>query len=394
MTRRRLDEMLAAAQLAPMQLQQAQQQGANDAAVASQFANTLSAVPQIAGTLINFGKKEADEDAATAAKKAVAASVGTTGDYGTKEAAGPTEDGAPLMVTDKSRYAQTPGDIAKKAVDPLSSMATGSWNPFAADAANKAQAEAQLQIAGNVQANRDRAREIARQQAIDAQNADKTTAEIGATNASTAKSTADVGDLAAQAKAREIANAKAERDQAIGNTIAPVLAGRAKIDAVIAAHPEFDPGEIIGAFNTAKTKADITRADIGAKGAQTAQGYAAAEKDRAEAGKFAREPGGKPLAQDAQNTLAKAQTTMSGLARLAGMDADFVAGHPEAGQGIANVINKKLRTLGADDPQRSQLLGETMAQFLEWKQNVAGVRFSPELLEKEQQAFVSASDNP
>lgn len=164
MTARRIAELLAAANLAPAQLAQAQQQGANDAARTGQWAGLLKALPGAATTVLDAGTRQADKDAETAAAKAVADHLG---DVGTQEAGPPAPTGA-------VPYSDTPGQAAGKATDALGQIAKGEFDPFGikADAYARAQAKAQGQIAANIDTNRKTAQTTQRQQNQDAVAAD------------------------------------------------------------------------------------------------------------------------------------------------------------------------------------------------------------------------------
>lgn len=387
----RTAEILAQAGLADKDLARqqliAQRDAANAQAISSGITGSLSALTNVGLKGLDIYRQGVADVATTEAQRLQAAHKG---DVGTQMNPGAT--------TDKPYYAEGAGDVATNAVagdaelnpqkpsgflDSISSL-LGDKEAAAA----KARAIAATGIANDVAANR----KLASDQAHASTNAAAENA-LRTQQIDESKQRMDVEK--ANADKTNTALDKATRDEALRNAV---------IQAGPGASP-FSINKIVGidvpiadiqAMQDAVARGNAAGdAKIGFEKAQANQANAAATKDYAEArvaGKGKGEP--KPLAESAQVTMAKAKTTMNGLARLAGMDADFVAAHPDAGQGLANAINTRLRSVGKDDPQRSQLLGETMSQFLEWKQNVAGVRFSPELLAKEQEAFMSASDNP
>jgi hypothetical protein len=176
MTRRRLDELLAAGALAPTQLARAQQQGANEAATTSQWTGLIKQIPALAGTLIDTGKKAADEDAAVAEQKAITA----------------------------------------KQTDPLDDMVSGSWNPFAAGAADKAKADAEAKIEAARTADADKAAAKARQEALDAQNAANAKSEADLRAKQSANVDSEIAARGAQTadaeKRRQLEEDKADAD--------------------------------------------------------------------------------------------------------------------------------------------------------------------------------------
>lgn len=212
----RLLEILAAAGLAPAQLQREQLAGQRDAANAQALG---SAFGSGFSTLVGAGFKAADaakasdtEDANLAAQKAIADQASSTGEYASQNV--PNIGEAPAFAT-------SPADIAKSNVAGNPALAapakTGDFlhdltvDPFGwkADAAKKAAVAAQTGITSSITANRDKATATARQQGLDAQKATSDAAEVAlrTQEAATQKANADT-----EAKKLQLEEDKADAD--------------------------------------------------------------------------------------------------------------------------------------------------------------------------------------
>lgn len=219
---RRFLELMAAAGLAPSMLEREQlrgQQAAQNAnAISSAFGTSLNALTGAAFKAGDVMKADAQENADTVAKQALADNATSTGSHALLPGA---EYGAQPGMEDPTSFAQTPGDLAKSAVDSNPALnapkKTGDWlgdfvaDPFGfkADAAAKAKATAQGGIANEVTASRDKATALSRQQALDAQKATGDAAEtaLRTQEAATQKANADT-----EAKKLQLESDKADAE--------------------------------------------------------------------------------------------------------------------------------------------------------------------------------------
>lgn len=170
MSRIRTAELLAAAGLAPQLLAREQQRGENEARQTQAWGDALGGAAKGVWSILGPGgalEKNANDDSQLAADKAVADSASTTGTVGV----------GPGFVGDRQgAFVETPTEMAQKASSPLDSLAEGSMNPYAKDAAARARVNAQKGIASTVQANQDKAASVARQARLDEQT--RKTAEV------------------------------------------------------------------------------------------------------------------------------------------------------------------------------------------------------------------------
>jgi hypothetical protein len=239
----RLLEILAQAQLAPIELQRAQQQAQSSAANTAQWIGALQSLVPLAGQAVGAYQKSVAEDADTAAQSLIAQNKSSVG----PEQQGPTQSGAPL-------YGDSVGDVASKAVDGSSDLAepkpqgfldsVGSLLGDEAGARAKARATALTGIANEVQGNREKADALARQNRLDAIAANNAATENALKTTQTELANTQIGDVKAQAAGRDLATKIAARKDAVQQVILGAPPGSTLAD-IDAAHPgEFTPEEL------------------------------------------------------------------------------------------------------------------------------------------------------
>lgn len=380
MTFMRTAEILAQAGLADKDLARqhliAQRDAANAQALSSGITGSLSALTNVGLKGLDIYRQGVADDAMTEAQRLQAAHKG---EVGTQMNPGAT--------TDKPYYAEGAGDVATNAVSGDAelnpSKPSGFFDSISSllgdkeAAAAKARALAATGIANDVAANREKAATTARLAGNDAaENALRTQ------NIDESKQRMDVEK--ANADKTNAALAKAQRDLAVHQAIAPALVGMSTLAQINEAHPDFTPDELSAAYNDAKASLDAKSADAALKKSEVTKNNAEASKLFAEAGKV---KDGKPLEEGARKDIATLQSQLDQIAALKAQKGSVDTGTLSAFQ------NSLAQFMGIDDPTKTQFRANTAQLRDELLHALSGAAVSPSEMSRLMEGLPSFSDN-